>query len=53
VLQGAWIVERGFASAEELERIDATVAEEVAAAVAHALDAPFPPESEVDQHVYA
>jgi pyruvate dehydrogenase E1 component alpha subunit len=52
-LHGAWIVERGLASAVELERVDSAVADEIGAAVAHALDAPFPPESEVDQHVYA
>jgi acetoin:2,6-dichlorophenolindophenol oxidoreductase subunit alpha len=52
-LHAAWIGERGFASSDELERVDATVAERVAASVAQALEAPFPPESEVDQHVYA
>jgi TPP-dependent pyruvate/acetoin dehydrogenase alpha subunit len=52
-LLGEWIVEQGFADSVALERIESDVAAEVAAAVEHALDAPFPDPSEVDQHVYA
>jgi acetoin:2,6-dichlorophenolindophenol oxidoreductase subunit alpha len=52
-LLGEWIVEQGFADSVALERIESDVAAEVAAAVEHALDAPFPDPSEVDRHVYA
>ena len=52
-LLGEWIVEQGFADRAVLERIEADVAAEVAAGVDHALEAPFPDPSEVDQHVYA
>jgi len=47
------LVDRGLVPAAELERIDAEVAAEVEAGVAFALDAPYPPESEVVEHVYA
>ena len=52
-LHAAWISEQGMAGADELRRIDEAVAEEVAASVARALDAPFPSPSEVDEDVYA
>ncbi len=52
-LLGEWIVQEGFADSVALERIESDVAAEVAAAVEHALDAPFPDPSEVDRHVYA
>jgi TPP-dependent pyruvate/acetoin dehydrogenase alpha subunit len=53
LLLGEWMVEQGFADRAVLERIEADVAAEVAAGVEHALEAPFPDPSEVDQHVYA
>ncbi|HLY32530.1 MAG TPA: thiamine pyrophosphate-dependent enzyme, partial [Ktedonobacterales bacterium] len=52
-LHAAWLVEQGFASADELERIRQAVRQEVEAGVQFALDAPFPEASEVDQDVYA
>jgi TPP-dependent pyruvate/acetoin dehydrogenase alpha subunit len=52
-LHAAWISGQGMAGADELRRIDEAVAEEVAASVARALDAPFPSPSEVDEDVYA
>ena len=52
-LHAAWITEHGFASRDELERTDEAVQDEVAASVRHALDAPFPNVSEVDEDVYA
>jgi acetoin:2,6-dichlorophenolindophenol oxidoreductase subunit alpha len=50
---GALLVDNGVADAETLERIAREAQEEVAAGVRFALDAPFPPESEVTEHVYA
>jgi pyruvate dehydrogenase E1 component alpha subunit len=50
---GALLVDSGAADAEALEQIAKDAQAEVAAGVAYALDAPFPPESEVTEHVYA
>src|SRR5438067_6476672 len=50
---GAQLVDAALATPEELERIATEAQEEIAAGVQFALDAPFPPESEVTQHVYA
>ena len=52
-LHSAWIAEQGIAGPDELVRIDRAVADEVAAGVAYAVDAPFPSESEVDEDVFA
>ncbi|HXV34348.1 MAG TPA: thiamine pyrophosphate-dependent dehydrogenase E1 component subunit alpha [Gaiellaceae bacterium] len=48
----AWLMADGGVSREALERIESEIAEEVEAAVAVALEAPFPDPGEVDQHVY-
>ena len=50
---GALLVDAGVAGAEALERLAKEAQEEVGAGVRFALDAPFPPESEVTDHVYA
>jgi TPP-dependent pyruvate/acetoin dehydrogenase alpha subunit len=47
-----WLLADGRANREALERIEGEIAEEVEAAVAYALDAPYPDPAEVDQHVY-
>ncbi|MDQ3867066.1 MAG: thiamine pyrophosphate-dependent dehydrogenase E1 component subunit alpha [Actinomycetota bacterium] len=52
-LLGAAIVAEGVADEGELAAIEREAAEEIAAAVEHALAAPFPPPEEVDMHVYA
>jgi TPP-dependent pyruvate/acetoin dehydrogenase alpha subunit len=52
-LHAAWLVENGLAESEDLERIDRDVAEEVAAAVEHAVEAAYPDPREVTEHVYA
>lgn len=52
-LLGGWITAEGIAAEAELAAIAERVEAEVAQAVEHALAAPFPPESEVDEHVYA
>jgi acetoin:2,6-dichlorophenolindophenol oxidoreductase subunit alpha len=52
-LHATWISEHGMAGADELQRIDEAVAEEVAASVERALEAPFPSPSDVDEDVYA
>ena len=50
---GAWLVEENIAAADELDRMTDAVKAEAEAAVAYALEAPYPPASEVDAHVYA
>jgi TPP-dependent pyruvate/acetoin dehydrogenase alpha subunit len=52
-LHARWLTERGIARPDELERIDETIAEEVAGSVERALAAPFPSPSEVAEDVYA
>ncbi len=47
-----WLVEQGLATEEEIEAMNAEIAEDAAAAVAYALDAPYPDGSEVDMHVF-
>ena len=50
---GARLVDAGLATPDELERIAREAQAEIEAGVRFALDAPFPPEGEVTQHVYA
>lgn len=49
----AWLTDELEVGSDELEAIEREVRDEAEAAVAFALDAPHPDESEVDQHVYA
>jgi TPP-dependent pyruvate/acetoin dehydrogenase alpha subunit len=51
-LLGEWLLAEGGVNREALDRIESEIVEEVEAAVAVALEAPFPDPSEVDQHVY-
>ncbi|MDZ7703614.1 MAG: thiamine pyrophosphate-dependent dehydrogenase E1 component subunit alpha [Trueperaceae bacterium] len=48
-----WLIEEKIADKAALEKIEAEVREDAQAAVDFALDAPYPDESEVTQHVYA
>jgi TPP-dependent pyruvate/acetoin dehydrogenase alpha subunit len=48
-----WLIDQKLAEAHVFEQIKKDVTDEVEAAVKFALDAPYPDESEVDQHVYA
>jgi pyruvate dehydrogenase E1 component alpha subunit len=48
-----WLTSEQGVDAADLEKIESEVDEEIEAAVAFAVDAPYPPESEVDTHVYA
>jgi len=48
-----WMIEQGLTEAQVFKQIEAEVEQEVEAGVQFALDAPYPPEEEVDQHVYA
>ena len=48
-----WLLAEGAAEESALERIEAEVAGEVAAAVEHALAAPYPEPQEVSEDVYA
>ncbi|HMQ53911.1 MAG TPA: thiamine pyrophosphate-dependent dehydrogenase E1 component subunit alpha [Anaerolineae bacterium] len=52
-LLAAWLTEQELAQAPVLEQIETEINGEIQAAVQFALHAPFPDESEVDQHVYA
>jgi len=48
----AWLQAEGIAAADELAAIDQRVSEEAKAAVAYAIDASYPPTTEVDNHVF-
>ncbi len=50
---GSRLVDEGIADPETLERIAEEAEAEIAAGVEFALEAPFPPEEEVDEHVFA
>jgi len=50
---GAWLVKEKIATEDELAAMRKQVEADAADAVAYALDAPYPPLSEVDDHVYA
>ncbi|WP_127900356.1 thiamine pyrophosphate-dependent dehydrogenase E1 component subunit alpha [Solirhodobacter olei] len=50
---GAWLAKEGIASEEELKTIRDDIRADAEAAVAYALDAPYPPGSEVTMHVFA
>jgi len=52
-LLGEWLAAEGLAGEDDLARVESEVADEVAAAVEHALAAPFPDEGEVGKHVFA
>jgi pyruvate dehydrogenase E1 component alpha subunit len=49
---GDWLTSDGGVDREALERIEGEIAREVEAAVAFALEAPYPDPGDVDQHVY-
>lgn len=50
---GTWLKQEKIASTEELDAIRAEVEADAEAAVAYALDAPYPPAEEVRMHVFA
>lgn len=50
---GAWLIDQNIADQGLLDSIGEQVAEEAGNAVQYALDAPYPSEAEVDDHVYA
>jgi TPP-dependent pyruvate/acetoin dehydrogenase alpha subunit len=50
---GDWLIKEQIAGDKELEAIRDEVRADAEAAVKYALDAPFPPPQEVNQHVYA
>ncbi len=50
---GLWLKEKKIVSEQELADIKAEIVAEAKAAVSYALDAVYPPTSEVDQHVFA
>ena len=49
---GAWLASEEIAAEEDLSCIASEVDAEAAAAVRYALEAPYPPASEVDAHVF-
>jgi len=52
-LLGDWLQAQGMADAHLLAQIGQEVADTIKAGVAFAISAPYPDQSEVDQHVYA
>lgn len=48
-----WLLEQQYATADVLAQIEQEVQAEIEAGEQFALSAPYPPESEVDKHVYA
>ncbi|KHQ50967.1 thiamine pyrophosphate-dependent dehydrogenase E1 component subunit alpha [Mameliella alba] len=48
----AWLVSEGIASEDEIEAMNAEIAEDASAAVEYALAAKYPDVSEVDMHVF-
>lgn len=50
---GGWLARENIADAEDLGTIDQEVRADAEAAVAYALEAPYPDAREVDMHVYA
>jgi TPP-dependent pyruvate/acetoin dehydrogenase alpha subunit len=52
-LFSTWLIEEGITDQGVLDQIDSDVDKEAEDAVNFALEAPYPDESEVDQHVYA
>lgn len=48
----AWLIENKYATETALDELSKEVTEDAEAAVAYALDAPYPDASEVDMHVY-
>ncbi|HEU4450384.1 MAG TPA: thiamine pyrophosphate-dependent dehydrogenase E1 component subunit alpha [Gaiellaceae bacterium] len=51
VLLAGWLATEAGVERDALERVERDIADEIAAAVDYALAAPFPPASEVDEHV--
>lgn len=52
-IASGWLLQQQFATEQDLEQISREVKAEIDTAVQFALEAPFPPASEVDTHVYA
>lgn len=50
---GEWLIAEKIASAADLDALSERIRTDARAAVDYALDAPYPPSSEVDAHVYA
>ena len=50
---GKWLASEGIASADDLATMDADIKDEAKAAVDYALAAEYPPEAEVDAHVFS
>jgi len=52
-IMGNWLIDQGIADQQLLEQIDVEAKEEIKAGAEFAIDAPYPDQSEVDDHVYA
>ncbi len=50
---GEWLVEQRVATTEELDAMTGAIKADAEAAMAYALEAPYPPADEVDSHVFA
>ncbi|HSM69771.1 MAG TPA: thiamine pyrophosphate-dependent enzyme, partial [Xanthomonadales bacterium] len=52
-LLAEWLLAQGLATRDALDKVRAEIKAEIEAGADFALQAPYPDESEVDQHVYA
>jgi acetoin:2,6-dichlorophenolindophenol oxidoreductase subunit alpha len=50
---GNWLFQQGYADPKSLEQVSQDVRREMEAAVKFAIEAPYPPVEEVEEHVYA
>ena len=50
---GNWLIDQGLADQQALDQIEVEAKEEIKTSAEFAIDAPYPDQSEVDEHVYA
>ena len=52
-IMGNWLIDQGLADQQALDQIEVEAKDEIKASAEFAIDAPYPDQSEVDEHVYA
>jgi pyruvate dehydrogenase E1 component alpha subunit len=52
-IMGSWLIDQGLADQQALDQIEVEAKDEIKASAEFAIDAPYPDQSEVDEHVYA
>ena len=52
-IMGNWLIDQGLANQQALDQIEVEAKDEIKASAEFAIDAPYPDQSEVDEHVYA